>query len=318
MERPAPDTETPAAGRADLHAEVCVATFRRPDMLRRLLASLAAMPPVPGRPFGVILVDNAPEASARDVARQFAQSLPLIYAHEPAPGVAHARNRALSLAGAPFVAFVDDDEEVAPGWLAALVDTAEKFSADVVFGPVPSRLPEAAPAWLRASGLFERRRSATGSPRATGGAGNVLLRRSILARAGRGFDPAFSGGGEDTEFFHHLHRLGARMVWCDEAVAVETVPPERARLAWLWRRNRLAGRIYARVYLLALPAPARAGELLRCALGLALCAPLTLFALILGRHAAARQLMRLARCLGRLEVLARPGEAAASLPGRAA
>jgi succinoglycan biosynthesis protein ExoM len=171
----------------------------------------------------------------------------------------------------------------------------------VVFGPVPSLLPHNTPRWLKASGLFDRRRSPTGTPRSVGGAGNVLLCVDTLRRFGRGFDPAFGKtGGEDTEFFHALHLWGARMVWCDEAVAVETVTPERARLGWILRRNYNAGRIYARVTLPCQPVWLAVASLLRCAAGLLPLALATPLALVAGRHVAARLLARLCRGLGRL------------------
>ena len=49
---------------------------------------------------------------------------PVRYVHEPAAGVANARNAALAAARGDLIAFLDDDEEAAPGWLAALIDDA--------------------------------------------------------------------------------------------------------------------------------------------------------------------------------------------------
>jgi succinoglycan biosynthesis protein ExoM len=166
---------------------------------------------------------------------------------------------------------------------------------------VLSSLPPDAPAWIRTSGLFDRPRFPTGTLRPSGGAGSVLLRAETVRRAGRGFDPAFGlCGGEDTEYFSHLGRSGARMVWCDEAVAWEAVTKDRATLGWLLRRNYNSGRVYSRIALPRQTPLGRAAALARCALGTLVLCLVTPLALLAGRHVAARLFMRLARGLGRL------------------
>ncbi|RIJ43461.1 glycosyltransferase, partial [Maribellus luteus] len=55
--------------------------------------------------------------------------------HEPEPGVANARNAALAVAKGAMIAFLDDDEEAPPGWLAALIAAQARLGADAVFGP---------------------------------------------------------------------------------------------------------------------------------------------------------------------------------------
>lgn len=282
--------------------DIGIATFRRPLLLRALLDSLAAASAPLDCVVRVLVVDNDPAESARSVAETFAVGapLPLTYALEPRPGASHARNQTLALMKGDALVFVDDDEVVEPGWLVALVETARRQGADVVFGPVLSDLPPDTPDWLRRSGLFDRPRMPTGTPRHAGGTGNVLITRAILERTGKRFDPTFAlSGAEDTEFFHALHNAGASMVWCDEAVAREAVPPERATLCWLWRRNLANGRLYAQIHLATQSVPQRLGFTAASLLGLAAMGLATPLALLAGRPAAARALMTFARLLGR-------------------
>ena len=84
---------------------------------------------------------------------------PVRYVHEPAAGVANARNAAMAAASGELIAFLDDDEEAAPGWLAALIDAQRRFDADVVFGPVHARAPACgrAPSRVLAALLLARR-----------------------------------------------------------------------------------------------------------------------------------------------------------------
>ena len=91
----------------------------------------------------LIIVDNDETASAEAVAQALAAEapFPVRYVHERAPGVANARNAGLAAATGELIAFLDDDEEAAPTWLAALIEAQARFAADVVFGPVRARAP---------------------------------------------------------------------------------------------------------------------------------------------------------------------------------
>jgi succinoglycan biosynthesis protein ExoM len=44
-------------------------------------------------------------------------------------------------------------------------------------------------------------------------------------------------GSEDVEFFRRLTAAGKKIVWADDAIALEWVPNSRATLQWLTMRN---------------------------------------------------------------------------------
>jgi glycosyltransferase involved in cell wall biosynthesis len=156
-----------------------------------------------------------------------------------------ARNRALECAQGDLVAFIDDDESAPAGWLAALLAAMEQHRADVVLGPVNGRLPEDAPEWIRQGRFFERPARASGTRVTLGGTGNALMRASLV-RGRRAFDARYGlSGSEDTDFFFRLWRGGACMVWCQEAMLTEAVPPERLSARWLLERGFAAGQGYA-------------------------------------------------------------------------
>lgn len=227
--------------------DLCIATYRRPAMLARLLAALALQQDA-APTLRLIVIDNDSDGSAWPAVEQAraAGCPPLLYQIEPVQNIALARNRALSLCHAEFIAFIDDDELPCAGWLSALLDCASRYQADVVFGPVDSVLPPHAPAWTHA--CFRKARLPTGAPVRSGGAGNVLLRRGVLA-AGDWFDPAFGlTGGEDTDWFHRLHLQGLRLVWCAEAEVSEPVTDVRLQPRWLRRRAFRSGQTYYRVF----------------------------------------------------------------------
>ena len=229
-----------------MRIDVCVATYKRPRLLEKLLRDLQQQRLPSDVGIHVIVVDNDVEESARPVVAAFqGSSMSLEYLSEPKRNIAVARNRALEYAQGDLVAFIDDDESAPTGWLAALLDTMEQHRADVVLGPVNGRLPDDAPGWIRQGRFFERPARASGTRVTLGGTGNALMRASLV-RGRLAFNPRYGlSGSEDTDFFFRLSRGGACMVWCQEAMLWEAVPPERLNARWLLERGFAAGQGYA-------------------------------------------------------------------------
>ena len=66
----------------------------------------------------------------------------VVVVHEPRAGVANARNAGLRAARGELIAFLDDDEIAPSSWLAELLRVQAAEKADVVFGPVRTKLSE--------------------------------------------------------------------------------------------------------------------------------------------------------------------------------
>lgn len=248
---------------------VAVLTYRRPELLRELLPELLAQAADVRDEWGpvrVLVVDNDPEASGRPVVAERAEEpvpgVSLVHVHEPTPGIAAGRNRALAeAADSELLVFVDDDELPSPGWLGSLLRTREETGAAAVAGTVTSRFPGPLPAWIVAGGFFERRRLRTGTPIDVAATNNLVLHLPHVRAAGLSFDARFGlTGGEDTLFTRQLAASGAPMVWCAEAVVTDLVPLERATPRWVVRRAFSSGNSVTRVDL-ALASSTRA----RCA-----------------------------------------------------
>jgi len=226
---------------------VCVPTFRRPELLSRLLDSLTRVDRANAR-MTIVVVDNDAAASARSTVEGYRDRLPeLVYAVEEQPGISAARNRLVQLAleaGADFVCFVDDDEWVDEQWLRHLLATASAFAADVVLGPVLTSYDDATARWLREGGFFERPRFVTGSPVPVARTGNSMVAARLFQPGVDNF-PRSLPIAEDTFFFERALRQGASIVWCDEALVHEPVPVERARVGWLLRRAYDQGEMYS-------------------------------------------------------------------------
>ncbi|MBV9064606.1 MAG: glycosyltransferase family 2 protein [Methylobacteriaceae bacterium] len=229
--------------------DIGIPTYRRPEELQRLLASLQELDLPAHAQARIIVVDNDPKGSARtlvDEARTHTR-LPIVYDHEPRPGVANARNRILDSSTADYLVMVDDDEIATPGWLKALVDTARNRGSDAVFGRVHQEFPAGMPAWLIK--MHDKRAPADQSEVNLGSTSNVLLRRARIIELGLMFDPSFNQtGGEDTDFFARLHEAGGRCHYSLGAALIEPIDPARVQPRWYIMRNFRVGQTNAVVY----------------------------------------------------------------------
>ena len=228
---------------------VCICTFKRAELLAQTLDGVIAQITYNQFSFEIIVIDNDRERSAEAVVRIYQENflLKILYDFEPEQNISMARNRALRNASGNLIAFIDDDEVPVRSWLYHLLHTMKTFTADGVLGPVLPYYPEGAPQWLEKCNLFDRRRFQTGTKiTATRDTrtGNVLLSRSILPEGVKCFDPDFGRtGGEDVDFFRKQIVEGRMFVWCDEAIAYETVPFERWGMRFYIKRYFRSGTI---------------------------------------------------------------------------
>lgn len=232
----------------DVHIDVCVVTCRQPDDLAVLLRSLVRQRVMPTLNYTVIVVDNDVQGSARDVTAAFAvhSEIPLRYLVEPEHNISMTRNRALEKSEGDYVAFIDAHAIPQPDWLQNLVDMAQAFEADAVFGPVLPKFPQETPEWIIHGGFFDRPRYLNAVRVRGGCAANVLVRRACVQRFGTPFDPALGDpGGEGSNFFHRMYRSGARYLWCDTAVIHESLSPDKFKLRYLARRAFISGQEHA-------------------------------------------------------------------------
>lgn len=229
-----------------MHIAVCLATYKRPDMLNRLLASLARQETKGQFTFEVVVVDNDSEQAAKPVVRMAEESFPtrIQYLVEPERSIALVRNRAISATQSDFIAFIDDDEFADPDWLQTLFTYCEATKADGVLGPVRPYYPAGTPQWVVKGGFFDRPEHPLGYkiPWQESRTGNVLLRRSILDMTGPVFSLEFGTGGSDVDFFRRMAAAGRTFFWCPQAAVHEEVPSSRWKRRVLLRRALLRGR----------------------------------------------------------------------------
>ena len=229
------------------HVSICVCTFQRPKMVGRLLDALDRQQTEALFEYSVTIVDNDAAQSAKEVVLEFqsASSLHVTYCVEPEQNIALARNRALANASGDFIAFIDDDELPVSNWLLKLVQTCQAHRVDGVLGPVLPQFEGSPPEWVKKGGFCDRPVHTTGFriDWTEGRTGNLLLKREILDGIAPIFRPEFGSGGEDRNFFRRMIDDGRVFIWCNEAVAYESVPPSRWKRSFMIRRALLRGKM---------------------------------------------------------------------------
>lgn len=223
---------------------VAIATFRRPERLASTLRLVGAQLAELSRSGAVadtmvLVVDNDPAESARSTVESHSGVVPVRYVAERKPGIPAVRNRALTETKAfRLLVFIDDDEVPLEGWVESLVDTWKRFDhPTAVMGRVVSIFADDVDPWVLQSGLFQRPQMPTGTELEVAATGNLLLDLHQVRALGVLFDERIGlGGGSDTMFSSALRRRGARLIWCNESVAEDTVEAERQTRAWALKR----------------------------------------------------------------------------------
>jgi succinoglycan biosynthesis protein ExoM len=226
------------------HISVCICTYKRPDLLKRLLSEVARQQTGSLFTYSVVLADNDPEMSAQSTLEELQKStnLEIKYCSEPRRGIAYARNKVIENSYGDYVAFIDDDEFPVENWLRTLFQTCQEHRADGVFGPVKRHFDVTPPSWMVKSSFYDRRVNPTGTRVEWQEArtGNVLLKRRIITEDPSSFNPDFRVG-EDQDFFRRKIEKGYVFVWSADAVAFEVVPPARWDRVYLIKKALLRG-----------------------------------------------------------------------------
>lgn len=223
------------------HICVCICTYKRTQLLKRLLEKLLCQETDDLFTYSIVVVDNDYAKSAKKtvMATKKKSEIPIKYYVEPEQNIALARNKAVKNANGDFIAFIDDDEFPISKWLFNLYNVCNEYEVDGSLGPVKPYFDMQPPKWLIKGKFCERPSYKTGTVLDYGETrtGNVLLRKDIFSGKKNEFRAEFGRtGGEDIEFFKKIIGQGCVFVWCEEAPVYETVPPERWKKSFYFKK----------------------------------------------------------------------------------
>src|SRR4051795_1997586 len=240
-------------------AAIIVPTRHRPSYLDVALRSLR--PQAAAARAEVLVVVDGPDAASQAVARRHGAR---VVAHGVPRGLNAARNTGAAATAAALLVFVDDDVEVRPGWLDALL-AADADLPDVygvLTGPIHARFEDHR---LRACGregppiTFLDLGPADADAAHAWGA-NMAVRRTALDRAGP-FDEALGLYGDEQEWQTRLRAAGGRLRYVAAAALDHRRAGDDARLRALARAAFRRGAASRRFALRRGAAPPVAAEL---------------------------------------------------------
>lgn len=229
-----------------MHISICVCTYHRPELLKRLLTELVRQDTKGRFSYSIVVADNDERQSAKGLVLDFAAGSPIdiTYCVEPRKSISFARNKALEQARGDAIAFIDDDEFPAEDWLSSLFQACINYRVAGVLGPVRPHFDQEPPAWIRKGGFYERPTHETGFvmswPECR--TGNVLFQKRIIDGIEMVFRPEFGTGKEDQDFFRRMMEAGHKFIWCNEALVYEVIPPTRWSPKFMMKRALLGGR----------------------------------------------------------------------------
>ena len=241
---------------------IVVCTHNRANSLRDLVACLHRQ--IRSASAELLIIDSASRPAEAQRIRELVEAtagVRLVRLEQC--GVTLARNKALQMARAPWVAFVDDDERPTEAWLVEALALTRRLPRDCAAcsGNVIPVYPDRSqgrigPRWSAYLSTIERTGEFDQTEELRFGVGHSVVRVEALLAAG-GFDPRLGRvgtsllSGEEVLLLRQLVAAGWR-IWHSDRIEVDhLIEPERLTSGWVRRRAYWEGITTARVLQIA-------------------------------------------------------------------
>ncbi len=195
------------------------------------------------QPWEVIIADNGSTDNTASIVEQYQTRIPNLRIVDASDrkGASHARNIGAKAAQGESLLFIDADDEVAPGWLAAMGEALAKN--DFVTGH--NNYNKLSDTWVVRCYQLE---NGTGIMENTyylpfAGSGNLGIKRAIHEKIG-GFDEALYQS-EDVDYCWRAYYVGTKLHYVPDAIAYIRL---RGNLASIYRRSWAVGKGVILVY----------------------------------------------------------------------
>jgi len=238
-----------------MKASIVMATYNRNDLLAQTLQGMADMDTA-GLDWEVVLTDNAGNDETARVAESFADSLPLKFLVETAPGKNNALTTALKHTTGDLYIFTDDDIVPDPAWIKSLLEAAGRWpDADLFGGRILPKYPEGTsapviddPVFMRIAFVIADWDLEEGEfPAGKIWGPNMMVRRRVFDQ-GMSFNTSIGPTGKsyvmgsETEFLLRASDAGYTAVYVPTALVYHQIRSEQLDHAWIRGRAFRVGR----------------------------------------------------------------------------
>ncbi len=223
-----------------IQLSVAICTYNRAQKLKVLLQSLCNTGHSQGL-FEVLVIDNASADGTKEIVLEFSGSLNLVYAYEPKPGLSYARNRAIEIAKAEYIAYLDDDSRVPRNWVESVLHIVKHISPDIFGGIILPFYDSPKPRWfLDKYGTFDRGGPARYLQNGEYPFGSsMIVKKSLFKRTGL-FDTSLGmkgtrmGYNDEGEFTRRAQELFPDLkIYYDPGLIVyHLVPRQKMSIFW--------------------------------------------------------------------------------------
>lgn len=221
----------------ELKISLVICTYNRDKYLPEALESIR-LQAAPKYLFELIIVDNNSTDKTASIAKTFIQNNPGMHAtyfFEKNKGLSFARNRGITEAAAPVIAYVDDDAILSPGYIDALVSFFETHKDAIGSGGkvIPKYESGQPPAWMNKylNGFVgnhdfgENILQYTNRMKYPPGC-NMAYKKDILQKAG-GFNNDLKFRSDDKYIFHRVKEISDKIYYVPEAWLYHYIDADR-------------------------------------------------------------------------------------------
>ena len=253
-----------------LRLSLVIATYNRAESLLVALQSVIEQD-APRSEWECVVVNNNSTDATEERFAEFAAQHPQVNMHmvtELNQGLSYARNRGIRESVGEYIAIIDDDERIAPGFISAYISLFDSTpDAVAAGGPIIAEYPQGRPVWMSyfterpiANQMYLGDKVREYPEGYIPGGGNMALRRSAIRRYGV-FDTSLGRvgnslvGGEESDLFERLQIAQAKYYYTPDAVMYHIIPPEKLTVDYFTRLSYNVGvsqlrraRFYRRVW----------------------------------------------------------------------
>lgn len=227
---------------------ISVITYKRPQGLKRLLASLQEQQVEPDNYAEFVVVDNDCTGDNLKIISELSGTSQYIvnFIDAPEKGIVSARNKAVeNFLSTDFdcLVFIDDDEwPCETNWLQTLVNTQKQTQADIITSKVFVMAENASLQWVEKVLEYGSHLKKEIAPTTRFYTNNLLIMRRVLETIKPAFDMRFAfTGSSDLHFCIKCLKAGFKAIYTPYAPVKEYYPTSRSNLRWFFLRGYRAG-----------------------------------------------------------------------------